>query len=227
MSKSQKILLISLLPALLTLIFIMYAVMPALGSLTKAKNELKAEKTSFSETQDKLNTLRENKKLMKRVEELRDKLANFEIQVPLEDDLAILLVDIEKFSNDFNVKVYNIESSPEKPIEIVDPKQEESKDKQPSKKKKKNKDTSEELPINLFKIPLNILVKGNYPSVLSFINAMENYERKITINGIALLNDKKDESGINPKIEMEIDCTVYKLVENKVSPDEPKNEDKS
>ncbi|OGI02655.1 MAG: hypothetical protein A2104_08665 [Candidatus Melainabacteria bacterium GWF2_32_7] len=226
MSKSRKIILISLLPVLLTVVFIIYAVMPAIGNLNKLKSDLETEKQALSETQCKLDSLRQNKKLLKEVQKLRNKLADFEMRVPSEDDLAILFVDLGKFSSNFNVRVFSVSSSPEKPVKIIDPKQQEPEE---NKKSKRNKEKeTQELPVSLFAIPLEIKVIGYYPDIMKFISTLENYQREIVIDGISISNSIKDKDTIKPKVELTIDCTIYKLTEKLIeaesNSDEPKKE---
>lgn len=225
MSKSQKIILISILPALLTLVFIVYFVAPAIGNMNKLKGELKEEQLAYAETQSKVESLKQDKKLLKKVEELRIKLFNFDTQVPAEDELAILLVDLEKFSKAFNVKVYTLNSGAEKTLEIIDPKEQLSEDKTKAKNTRKARKKVEDKPVTLVKIPLEIMVMGYYSDVLNFINTLENYQRKTSIESILVSNYRKDKDNIKPRVELTINCAVYKLISNENT--ESEQEDKS
>ncbi|EKE02683.1 MAG: hypothetical protein ACD_20C00346G0010 [uncultured bacterium] len=225
MNKSRKIILISLFPALITLVVIVYFIMPAVANMNQLKDDLKVEKQAYSDTQAQVESLRNNKKLLKEVQELKDKLAGFEIKVPSEDDLAILLVDMGKFSKSFNVSVFSVGTGAEKVIKIEDP-NEPKETKKKSTRRKAKETEAEVAPITLSTIPVQIKVIGYYPDVMNFINALENYQRRITIDSISIMNCGKET--IRPKVEVQISSAVYKLTENitENNSDEPKKEDK-
>ena len=224
MNKSRKIILISLFPALITLVVIIYFIMPAVANMNQLKDDLKVEKQAYSDTQAQVESLRSNKKLLKQVQELKDKLAGFEIKVPSEDDLAILLVDMGKFSKSFNVSVFSVGTGAEKVIKIEDPN--EPKETKKNTRRKAKEAEAEVTPITLSTIPVQIKVIGYYPDVMNFINALENYQRRITIDSISIMNCGKET--IRPKVEVQISSAVYKLTENitENNSDEPKKEDK-
>lgn len=210
MNKSKKIILISLLPALLTLIFIAYVVMPAIADLNETKNNLETEKAALAETQEKLILLKENSKLSKDVQKLKDKVFDFNVQVPPKDEIAVLLVDVGKFANDSNVKILSLNSETEKSLEIETPKINKNKIETEKNKKVSNP------PVLFSEIPLKLSVVGCYSDVLNFINEIENYQRKITITGISVSNYSKNKNIAKPEIEIVIDCLIYRLSEKEI-----------
>ena len=225
MDKSKKILLLSLLPVLLTIIFILYVLVPSIGNFSKVSGELKSEKAAFSMDQNELQALKSNKKLIYDVENLRNELADFDVMVPEEDNLAILLVDLEKFANSFNVKLIAMDSAKEKEIRIADSKK--AQDKAKTKRNKKSNKEKGSISAKLIEIPVEIKVLGRYPDVLNFINNLERYQRRITINGISVSNYKKDKDVSKSRVQMDINSVIYKLEKEIDNSNELKKEDKS
>ena len=70
MDKSKRMIIMSLLPAIVTLLFIILFLVPTIGNLNEIKGQLKDEKASFQETQNNLASIKSNKRLEKDVEKL-------------------------------------------------------------------------------------------------------------------------------------------------------------
>jgi len=225
MDKSKKILIVSFAPVILTIIFILYAVAPAVGNYSAANNDYMEEKTAYIDTQNQLNTLKENKSLAIELANLREKLADFDTQIPENDDLAILLVDLQKFAKNNDVKVLSLDADPESPMEIIDPKVQKLKEKKKNKILAKEKENTE--PVQLYQIPLKLVLLGHYKNILNYINTLELYGRKITLDGILVTKYKTNKNSSEPALEVTINCTVYKLERMDMDALLTKNEDKS
>jgi Tfp pilus assembly protein PilO len=200
----------------------MYVVVPSIGKLNEANSSLEQEKLNFSQTQDQLISIKNNKKLVQDVEKLKAELADFNVRVPEEDDMAILLVDLNKFASSFNITVKSLNTNSEKSIEIIDPKIQALQ----AKKKIKRKVSQQILPIQLTEIPIEITVIGFYPDLLNFINAVEHYQRKIAISGVSI-SDYKDNKNVTSKVEMVISASIYKITRQEVITDEIKSNESS
>lgn len=214
MDKSKKLLLISLLPILLTLTFILNIVLPAIGNMGKVKEELNTEKTAFLETQKQLDSLKKDRVLSTQIQKLKEKLVNFNVEIPSENNQAVLLVDLEKFAKAFNVKILSVNSDNEKIVDLSVLGQKKDDSGKPENKKKKK----EALPVELSSIALEIKVVGYYTDILNFVSILEKYQRKIVINDIMATNFKADSEKIKPRVEMTINCNVYKLTEQQNNP---------
>jgi Tfp pilus assembly protein PilO len=201
MDRSKKILILSLIPVLLTLIFILYIVIPTVSQLNTVNKEFKQEKISYDDTKSRLDSLNGDRVMLKKIEETKEKLANFDINVPTEDDLSILLIDLEKFGETFNVKVIGMNTKPEEERELSSN----------SKKKTRNSNNKKTVFSPLYTIPLEISAVGFYQDILGFVNILENYERKITINSVKIENYKEDKEVAYPRVQMTIDAAVYKF----------------
>lgn len=219
MDKSKKILLISLIPVALTLVFVVYLLMPSIDGYKVAQEELQTEQESFDETRQKLDLKHENSRLLKEVRKLQSKLGSFKVEVPFvnEDEEAILLVDLDKFSIFSNVKITSMGLNQEKLIEI-------KKDDQKKKKSRKRKDNQEKAPMELSVIPFDIKISGNYPDLLKFVDALEKYQRKIVISSISASSEQKNDKANN--VEMTINCNIYRLVKNDATPADETTEQK-
>lgn len=224
MNKSRKVLLISLMPVLLTFLFVVYVLVPTIQETDKTYKELNQEKLDFNNAQAQLTLLNQNKELEKKIRELNFELKDFAYRFPVENDLAIFLVDLEKYSKSYNVKVLSLTSDKESFIKIEDPKQKELKAK---KKKRSRRKEKPEAPIKLFEIPVSINVVGYYPNIIKFINFLENYQRQIVIDGIKISNSKDEKSKmqlIKPKLEVNIKSKVYTVTEQKFVSEKPYKE---
>ena len=220
MNKSKKIILISLLPLFLTLAFLLNMLIPSIMKMAKAREELVSERQTYNQTRQQIATLKNDNSIFLAVEELKDKLSDFDIKVPENDESAVLLIDLDKFAAAQGIKIMSIVAKPETPDEIIDPakkKAEEEAAKNGVKVKK-----AEILPVSLTEIPVEITVLGYYSDILKFINSLEKYQRQIVINGITATYFPKDKDKPSPHVEMIIECKIYKLIKQEVIPDETK-----
>jgi Tfp pilus assembly protein PilO len=218
MNKSKKMIIICLFPALLTIIFMIYVMFPCIGKLGEVKDGLDQEKADFSQTQDRLISVQNNKKLSQDVQELRSRLADFDVKVPDEDDMAVLLVDLDKFARSFNARIISLNTDMEKNVEIIDPKQ------QALNKKRKVRKLEQSSPIQLTEIPLEVTVIGLYPDLLNFINALEHYQRKVSINGVSISDYKEDREVTSSKVQLVIKASIYKLTRQVITKETNSNE---
>lgn len=210
MKKSQKILLISSLPAFITLFFILNIVIPAVGNMNDLNQKLNKEKSWEESTREEVLSLKENNALQKNVEKLRNELSDFDIRVPQTRELAVLLYDLERFAKPLNVKVLALDSKPEKMVELDDSilKQTKKLKKKTKKKKKKSKKLES---ATLYSIPVEIRVLGYYNDIVKFVDTIEKYQRMVAIDTLTLERYKEDENVSKPRIETTIQGFVYKF----------------
>lgn len=205
MNSSKKILLISLIPGILTLVFILYILLPVIGKMDRVKDNLEAEKASYSAIQSKIASFKADKALLNKIQKLKDEIPDFDIKVPPKNELAILLYDTEKFAGGAKVKISSVTTKTPKSVDIIDPKTIAQQNSNTQRKKKKTDDT----PAKLIELPLEIVVVGYYPDVLRFIGSIENYQRKVMVNGVSVENYSDDKDKPVPRVQMAIDCSVY------------------
>lgn len=208
MNKSKKIIILSLLPGILTLIFIVCYVFPAIQIMSKSHNTLNTEQDAFNKTQSQLNSANQNNKVFEEVKVLRSQLSDFDIKVPKDDELAILLIDLEKFANSFNVKINSFDSRTAKIVNVEDPTLQTQ-----TKKRSRRETVQPQSPVDLTMIPLEINVTGYYSNILDFINVLQHYQRKIVIKDISITDNKEDKNQIRSRIDVSFNCEVYKLTE--------------
>ena len=210
----------SLLPAIVTLLFIILFLVPTIGNLNEIKGQLKDEKASFQETQNNLASIKSNKRLEKDVEKLREELADFDVQIPEKDELAVFVVDISKFANNSNVKLLRVSSGSPDDVAIQNPKAAIKKENKKARTSKKKKKAGDNLPVSLSNIPVEISVEGNYPYILGFINTLELYQRKVMIESISINKAEKSKKAEGSQVLLSLKGGVYKLTKREVIPEE-------
>ena len=210
MNKSQKTLLISFLPSMLTLFFIINIVIPAIGNMNDLNQKLNSEKNWQNSTKEEISLVKENNSLLKNVEKMRDELSDFDIRIPQTRELAILLYDLEKFAKPLNVRVLALNAKSEKIVELDESalNQTQKNKKKSIKKKKKSKKLESAI---LYSIPVEIKVLGHYNDIVKFVNTLEKYQRMVAIDTLTLERYKEDESNSKPRVETTIQGFVYKF----------------
>jgi Tfp pilus assembly protein PilO len=216
MNNSKKTILITLIPAVLTLYFISQVLFPAIGNYNALREKFNETKAIYQETQAKIEQLQNNKKLLKETEELNNQVADFDIQMPPEFEDEFFLVDLDKFSITTETKIISLNSKKEKEIEINISNGEKDKNKTSGKKKKSKKKKAEQqiFPLTIYEKPFEIKTQGHYNQVISFVSSLENYQRKFIINGVSAQISKNDDKNPDPKIELTIEGSTFKAVKN-------------
>ncbi len=222
MDKSKKILIISFIPAVLTLLFIVYILVPSIDKMNTSSSELSKAKNSLAENKALLGDLQKKVKYNKELEDLKTKLADFDVKIPSEHDLPILLYDLERFADISKVKISSFKAEREKKLKIVDPKDEKKSKKKSSRKKPAKK---EESPYNFSSVPAKVVITGPYLDTLKFVNILENYGRKLVIEDITVSENKKNSKKSKSDIEMQINLKVFKLEKNDLSEAESETKD--
>lgn len=215
MKNSKKTILISLIPAALTLYFISQVLFPAIGNYNDLREKFNEAKNLYKETQASIEQLQNNKKLLKETEELNNQVADFDIQIPSEFEDEFFLVDLGKFSIDTITTIISLDSKNEKAFEISNPnidQDKSSKKKQKSKRKKKEEQPI--YPLTIYEKPFEIKTLGHYNQIINFVSCLENYQRKFIINGVSAQISKNDAKNPNPKIELTIEGSTFKAVKN-------------
>ena len=220
MKNSKKTILITLIPAALTLYFITQILFPAIGNYNDLRNKFIETKNLCKETQASIEQLNNNKKLLKETEELNNQVADFDVQVPSEFEDEFFLVDLGKFSINTSTIIISLDSKQEKEFEITNPN--ENKDKISKKRSVKRRQKKEERPVyplTIYEKPFEIKTLGNYNRIINFVSCLENYQRKFIINGVSAQISKNDETNPNPKIELTIEGSTFKSEKNLANPE--------
>lgn len=199
MNKSNKILLLSLLPVILTVIFALYVLIPSFDSLDRSKKEFVSQTTLLNELRDKVANAKNNKANLSAINESRLKLADFEQQVSDEYDSALLVFDSEKIAGLSGVRLLSFAikdeiNEEEQPVIL---------------KNDNNADTVKKVKLTeLVSLPVEINVKGNYSSVIEFVKNLESYQRKVNIETLEI---KRADNSSQDKIQAKLNCKFYKV----------------
>lgn len=227
MKKSKSIILISLIPVLITLVFIMYVFLPAFSSMQKLETKVENKQDEIESAKLEISKAKAHKKLMTEIIELENILGDFHLSVPEKHELALFLIDMDRFAQKSGVKIVEIIKKNEGSVTVKDPNAVASKSKKQSKRRRR-KAQEPELPIKLYEIPLDIQVLGYYTDVLKFMDYLESYQRKVIIDGVFAKDFEKDDKTLNPRIRTTLYAKVYRLIEQDVVEvvDDSKNSNK-
>lgn len=222
MNKHKKAILIILLPAVMTLYFIFWILVPSIQNLIELKDKFKQTKATYNQQYAQVQTLKNNKKLIKEIAEINSKVSDFDIQMPSEFQDEFLLVDLSTFSVKTKTKIISLDAKTEKEVKIANS----NDDKKKKKRKKGKKEEKSNSPLNILEKPFEFKVLGHYNSTITFVKMLESYQRKFIINGISAQISKNDERNPNPKIELTITGSTYKSLENPnfLEPEDKKEE---
>lgn len=209
MNNSHKILILSFIPALLTIIFAVYVTFPNISHLKSLHSKLESQKDEMAKTQTDLNNLKNNDKLLNELVDMRGKLYDFDVKIPSTDDLAILLVDFDKLAAQNKLKITTFRTKNSKTIDLNP--------EDPSKSRRKRSKKSEQPQLKLISIPVETVVVGYYPDVLKFVSNIENYQRKIAVKNVTIRDYQGDKAAATPRVEVTVNYFVYKT--EKIQPE--------
>ena len=207
MKKNKKILLIILLPVALTMYFIFWVLVPSIQNYNDLGKKVKQTEMTCKTTLEQVEKLKNNKMLLEDIEELDKTIADFGIQLPSEFEDEFLLVDLSMFSIDTKTKIHSLNAKTEKAIEI-------KKEEVQRKSRRRKKEENPVFPLTVYEKPFEFKIVGKYNDTIAFINALENYQRKFIISGVSAQISKSDEKNPNPRIELTINGSSYKAVDN-------------
>ena len=223
MEKSKQILLISLIPAILAFAFIFNVLIPSFSKMSEVQNTRNMHKKELKELKNNVEKAKTTREVFDKVSELSAKLVDFGINVPEKQELALFLVDIDKFAQNSGVQIIGLDVKPESEMEIKNPKTEK---KVQTKSKRKKKKKTALYPVKLLEIPLEIQVLGPYPNVIKFMDCLEKYERTVITNGVLVKSYEKDDKVKDPRVKIFIDSSVFRAEEQEVEEPESNNGDK-
>lgn len=214
MNKAKKTMLITLIPAALTIFFIAKVLFPAIGNYTELREKFNKTETIYKETKASVEELENNKTLLKEMEDLNNQVADFDIQIPSEFQDEFFLIDLGRFSIKTKTNIIALNSKKEKEFAIKN--SEDNQNKKSLKKKKRRKKVEEISisPLTIYEKSFEIKNLGHYNESLNFVKNLENYQRKFIINEISAQISKNDEKNPNPKIELKIEGSTFKSVKN-------------
>lgn len=219
MTDLKKLILMSLIPAILTIFFVVKFTVPAVKEYLSLKKQIKTEKSAIKNVKSNIQALKTNKILQEKLNKFNDKLTGFDVEFPEEFKDEILLIDLEIFADETLNKILKVRSLPEKQIKIIDPLKVEPKNKRPCRKIAEQEEIK---PVTIMEKPLEINTVAYYSEIIDFVTFLENYQRKINIEGIYTSVFGEDKNSSNPRIEVKIKGSIYKSTvnaKNKITPD--------
>jgi len=216
MNNLRKIILMSLIPVLLTIFFIVQFTVPSVKEYFNLKKEIKSEKTEIKDIKSNLERLNANKKLVSKLNGLNIELADFDTEFPSTFKDAILLIDLEMFADKTINHIVRVISKPEKTIDIIDP----SSPKKKNRRRRRRNNNKEKAvpPVTVIEKPFELSTVAYYNQIIDFVTFLEDYQRKIDIQSIYTQVFSEDKDNPNPKVELKIKGNIYKsIINNKIS----------
>lgn len=223
--KSKKLIFLILIPIALTLFFIVKFTLPVVKDYFDLKKDIKKETIAIKNLEKSIKTLKANKSLENELEKLNLELFGFDIEFPSEFKDEILLIDLEMFADEATNKIVELQSSNEKEIKIVNPDEEENKTKRRSRRSRRSKQEEVIPPLEITEKSFSINTVAYYSQIIDFVGFLENYQRKININGISAKVFNEDKDNPNPRIELQIDGSTYKSKINKLQNNDEKEKE--
>jgi len=214
MKNSKKTILITLIPAVLTVYFISQVLFPAIENYKDLREKFNETKNTCKEAQAKIEELQNNKKLLKETEELNNQVADFDVQLPSAFQDEFFLVDLGKFSINTATQIIALDSKKEKEFAISNPNIDQNKISKNNRRSSRKQEAPPLLPLSIYEKPFEIKTLGHYNEIINFVSRLENYQRKFIINGVSAQISKNDEKNPNPKIELTIEGSTFKAVKN-------------
>jgi len=207
MNNLKKIIFLSLIPAFLTIFFIVKFAMPATQEYFDLKKQIKLEKAGIKVTKSSIESLQANKTLANNLKKLDTQLLNFDVEFPAEFRDEILLIDIEMFADQAINRIVKLESMNAKRFKITTPEDEKKKKKRKRRKSKINEETH---PVTIMEKPFEISTVAYYNEVIDFVSFLEDYQRKVNISSVFTEVFNDDRNKPNPRVELRIKGSVYK-----------------
>ena len=167
--------------------FFLYT-LPAWREYTSSKKQIADGKSRLKQLGSKIGQLEklqnENKKLVKKIEEQKQFLAK-------SDELDFLAQDLKKICDESSVSLESFTPSGAEPVNIVLEKQinEEIRGKASGYKTAQNvkeKLKGQDLPVDLYRFPIEVKVKGNFTDIVDLFKKLENYGRVISVENISI-----------------------------------------
>ena len=217
MKNLKKILILSIILAILTAFFVTRFTVPSVQKFMDLKKELAQAKIDINTVKDNIENLKQNKLLENNLKNINRELENYDIEFPSELGGEVLLIDLETFSNESLNKMLSLQLLAERETNYAAPEEEKAKTKssQSAKAKKEEKPVS---PVVITEKPLEIATVAYYSQIIDFIKYLENYQRKININSISTKVYDQDKMRPNPRVELKINGSIYKSTVNDLPP---------
>lgn len=220
MKNLKKIVILSILLAILTVFFIMRFTVPSVQKAMDLKKELAQAKTDVSTVKTSIENLKQNKLLKKKLTQLNNELEDFDIEFPTEYGSEVLLIDLETFTHESMNRIFALQLFTEKETNYATPEEEQSKTntrQTVAQKAKTNKSASPAPPVLIMEKPIEIKTVAYYNQIIDFIKYLENYQRKINIESISTAVFDQDKARPNPRVELKINGNIYRSAINPIS----------
>jgi len=209
MNNTKKIVILCLVPAILTIFFIVGFTVPAVNQYFKLSKQIEQKKLAIKNTKATVEMLKANKNLAKELERINTQLIGFDVEFPTEFRDEILLIDLEIFASEAVNRIVGLQSFSEREMEIIDPKETPE-----ERKKKKLKKDPEMPPVQIIEKPFDINTVAYYSELIDFVDFLETYQRKVNIDSISAKIFNDDNQNPNPRIALTIKASTYKSIAN-------------
>ncbi len=209
MNSLKKLILMSLIPAILTIFFVIKFTIPSVKTYFELKKDIKKEILIINDLKTNIESLKANKTLLDKLKEINSELVGFDVEFPKEFGDEILLIDLELFADEAVNKILTVKSLPEAEVEIIDPSRIGEKKKKRTSRRAKN-EQKEKGPVTIIEKPMELSTVAHYKEIIEFVSFLENYQRKVNIQGVYTDVFNDDRSTSDPRVHLKIKGSIYK-----------------
>ncbi len=170
-----------------TLPFLQFT-LPAWNTYTESVNKIQEDKNKLSGLEFQIRKL---EKLKKENVHLSKKIDRQKLYLAKSYEIDFLVQDLKKICDESSISLESFTPIGQEPVNIIVEKQLEAEAKAKVRKNEKAKQTLEklkgqELPIDLYRFPIEVKVTGNFTDIIELFKKLEKYGRVISVENISI-----------------------------------------
>ena len=173
--------------------------MPAWNSYTESVNKIQEDRNKLTGLEFQIRKL---EKLKKENVVLSKKIDNQKLYLAKSYEIDFLVQDLKKICDESSISLESFTPLGQEPVNIIVEKQLETDARAKVHKNEKTKQAFEklkgqELPIDLYRFPIEVKVTGNFTDVIELFKKLEKYGRVISVENISIGKIQIKQSGSN------------------------------
>lgn len=223
----EKIIIFGVLPWLIVILSVMWALIPIIGQFQGKLEELKSKEDELVEISQTIQTTKNTGDIEKKINDLKIKLKGFNKQFPATKSLEDFYVNFQKAANETHtrLKILSVDSKKELklPPELFekDALPAAGKDTPPKEEPKRGKPA--ELPVDVKQDIITIDAEGSFQGIVDLLYYLSNYSRFFTMQGIMLgKDDVTNKTAYSDTLVVQIIMAAYTYKEVEITPENEK-----
>lgn len=224
----EKIIIFGVLPWLIVILSVMWALMPVIGQLQGKLEELKSKEDELVEISQSIQSTKNTGDIEKKINDLKSKLKGFNKQFPPTKSLEDFYVNFQKASNETHtrLKILSVDSKkelklPPELFEKVAPPPVPGKVEPPKEDSKRGKPA--ELPVDVKQDIITIDAEGTFQGIVDLLYYLSNYSRFFGMQGIMIGKDElTNKTASSDTLIVQIIMAAYTYKEVEIVPETEK-----